>query len=92
MDYNTLIGTLSVDIVARLRKAVEIGRWPDGTLVTAAQREHSLQAIIAWEQAHVPKEQRVGFIDKGRKGGVAVAGDSGPDTLRWVDDSPESAR
>jgi uncharacterized protein YeaC (DUF1315 family) len=67
MEYEQLIDSLTPDVVERLRRGVETGRWPDGRPVTPEQREHSLQAIIAWEQRRLPEEERVGFIDKGAK-------------------------
>ncbi|MFT4768028.1 MAG: hypothetical protein ACI8RN_001158 [Glaciecola sp.] len=85
MDYQSLIDQLSPDIVARLRQGIETGRWPDGQTVTPEQREHSLRAVIAWEQEHLPEEQRVGFIDKGSKAGASAKSQSQTEQqLRWV--------
>jgi uncharacterized protein YeaC (DUF1315 family) len=93
MDYQQLIDSLSPDVVDRLRRGVETGRWPDGRALTPEQREHSLQAIIAWDQRKAPAEQRVGYIDKGRKAGKdgSRARDGNRDTLRWVGDSGDGA-
>jgi uncharacterized protein YeaC (DUF1315 family) len=90
MEYQQLIDSLTPDVVARLRRGVETGRWPDGRPLTPEQREHSLQAIIAWDERHAAAEQRVGFIDKGRKGrNSRNEQDPGRDTLRWVADDEE---
>jgi uncharacterized protein YeaC (DUF1315 family) len=67
MDYEELVNSLTPDVVDRLRRGVETGRWPDGSPVSPEQREHSLQAIIAWEQQHLPEEQRTGYIDRKAK-------------------------
>jgi uncharacterized protein YeaC (DUF1315 family) len=91
MDYQTFIDNLSPDIVARLRQGVETGRWPDGQLLTPAQREHSLQAVIAWEQKNLPEEQRVGYIDKGKKGAADDAIEEASQ-MRWVDDTGEGSQ
>jgi uncharacterized protein YeaC (DUF1315 family) len=90
MDYQTLIDNLSPDIVARLRQGIETGRWPDGQPLTPEQREHSLQAVIAWEQKNLPPEQRVGYIDKGKK---AAPGSATADTaeMRWVNDAGDES-
>ncbi|MFT7287914.1 MAG: hypothetical protein ACI87W_002029 [Halieaceae bacterium] len=87
MNYHDLVDRLSPDMLARLRKGIETGRWPDGRELTPEQREHSLQAVIAWEEQHLAPAQRVGFIDKGRKGGRAAPGaaDDQPEPLRWQD-------
>lgn len=65
MDYQQLLNRLSPDIVDRLRRGVETGRWPDGTALSDAQREHSLQAVIAWDSRHRPAGERVGYVHKG---------------------------
>lgn len=80
MNYRELVDSLTPDLVDRLRRAVETGRWPDGRPVTAEQRENSLQAVIAWDESHREASGRVGFIDRGRKAAQA-------DSLRWVDDA-----
>lgn len=87
MHYQDVIERMSPEIYQRLRRAVELGHWPDGSRLTAEQREHTLQAVIAWGEKHLPAEERVGYIDKGHK-----AGDSCDDPaelpLTWRD-SPE---
>ena len=82
MHYQELIDRLHPELVQRLRNAVETGRWPDGREVTAEQREHSLQAIIAWESARLPEEERTGFIDRSRKERAPQAADT--QELRWA--------
>ena len=44
------------------------------------QRQHAMQAVIAWGEMHLPVEQRVGFIDKGAKAGEAC---DEPTPLAW---------
>ncbi len=85
-EYDKLVDSLTPAIYERLRLAVETGKWPDGREVTPAQREHCLSAIIAWGERNLPPEQRVGFIDRGRKGGTAQLGASRDEPLRWHDD------
>lgn len=70
MDYQQLLNRLSPDIVDRLRRGVETGRWPDGTALSDAQREHSLQAVIAWDSCHRPAGERVGYVHKGADRGA----------------------
>jgi len=88
VDYLKLIESMTPEIYQGLRRAVEIGKWPNGTVLTAEQRREALQAVIAWGKLHLPEEQRVGYIDKGHK-----AGDSCDDppatTLTWKGDSRE---
>lgn len=62
-----MLSALTPDIVAALRLAVEIGKWPDGRRLSDEQRATCLQAVIAWEHKNLPEEQRIGYIDKGEK-------------------------
>ena len=54
-------------VCAQLRRAIEIGRWPDGSDLSDEQRALCLQAVILYEARELPPEQRVGFIEPGSK-------------------------
>ena len=82
MAYQELIKTLAPELVQNFRRAIEIGKWPDGSVLSAEQREHAMQAVIAYEQQFVEEADRVGYIDKGDKAGQSCDDDS-PDTLQW---------
>lgn len=69
MDYRQLIASMTVETYHSLRRAVELGKWPDGRPLTPEQRENALQAVIAWGEKHLEAEQRAGYIDKGHKAG-----------------------
>jgi uncharacterized protein YeaC (DUF1315 family) len=83
VDYSQLIENMSPAIYQSLKQAVEKGKWPDGTPLTAEQRESSLQAVIAWGEKHLPPEQRVGYIDKSRK--KTNGGAAREEPLNWKD-------
>jgi len=64
MDFKTLIQKLDPQIYSRLKTAIEIGKWPDGRLLTEEQKELSMQAVIAYEiEHHFPDDQRVGYVN-----------------------------
>ena len=84
MDYRQLIDSLTPEIYHNLVRAIEIGRWPDGRPVTTEQREHALQAVIAWGEANLPPEQRIGYIDRGHKAGEHCD-DPTETALTWKD-------
>lgn len=86
MDYRQLIDAMTPEIYRNLRRAVEIGRWPDGKPLSAEQRSESLQALIAWGQLHLPENERIGFIDRGHKAGK-MCDDPTETTLKWKGDS-----
>ena len=67
MNIEQMLAVLDADIVARLRTAVEIGKWPNGVVLTKEQRQTSMQAVIAWEAQNLPENERPGYIDKGHK-------------------------
>lgn len=67
MDYQNLIQSLTPDVIDRLRLALELGKWPDGRVLSDEQKAHCLDAVIHWEACHRSPEQRTGYIDRGRK-------------------------
>lgn len=52
MELNDLVNLMTVDIYQRLLTAVELGKWPDGVVLTPEQKENSLQAIVLWQARH----------------------------------------
>lgn len=64
MDFKTLIQKLDPDIYSRLKTAIEIGKWPDGRVLTEEQKILSMQAVIAFEIEHnFPEHLRVGYVN-----------------------------
>jgi uncharacterized protein YeaC (DUF1315 family) len=80
MEYQQMIDTLSPAMYRSLRRAVELGKWPDGSRLTPEQRENALQAVIAWGERHLDENERVGFIDRGHKAGETC---EDPVPLNW---------
>ena len=67
MDFQQLTQSITPEIYTSLKRAVEIGKWPDGRSLTEEQRELCMEAVIRYEHQHVDAQQRVGFIDRGSK-------------------------
>jgi uncharacterized protein len=61
-QFRSVVRQLTPEIYENMRRAVELGRWPDGRVVTPQQKETCMQAMIAWEAEHVPEEQRTGYM------------------------------
>jgi uncharacterized protein YeaC (DUF1315 family) len=76
MDYRQAIQAMTPDTYARLQRALEIGKWPDGSALTDSQKTELMQAVIAYGEIHLEPSERSGFIDRGHK-----AGDSCDDPL-----------
>ena len=72
MTYDELIERLDPAVYRSLRQSIELGKWPDGRLLTSEQREICLEAVIYYENLHdVPEQERVGYLDRGSKAGTA---------------------
>lgn len=84
MDYVQAIDSLSPEVFQRLQRAVELGKWPDGRVLTPEQRANAMQAVIAWSERHLAASQRIGFVN------TPPAADSSCDVpqeqpLNWVE-------
>lgn len=64
-----MLDVLTPDIVANLKRAVELGKWPDGKRLTPEQLETCMQAVIVWEKQHLPVQEHSGYIHKEQKEG-----------------------
>ncbi len=90
MDFEQLINNMTPEIHQALRRAIEIGKWPDGRKLTQEQMEICMEAVINYEQRFVAEEQRVGYIDRGSKGDGELCDDSGKNSvdmekpLKWT--------
>jgi|TARA_R110000822_G_scaffold60287_12_gene150264 uncharacterized protein YeaC (DUF1315 family) len=62
MDLQQLIESITPEIYDNLKRAVELGKWPDGSRLTIDQREHSIRAVIAYDARHKAEEDRVGYV------------------------------
>ena len=82
MEYQQVINTMSPEVYQNLKRALEMGKWPDGRLLTRQQRDETMQAVIAWGERHLPENERVGYIDKGHKAGE-ICDDPQVTTLNW---------
>lgn len=61
-EFANLIRNLTSETYRSLRRAVEIGRWPDGRELTAEQRRLCMEAVIGWEALHAPESERTGYL------------------------------
>ncbi|MFA5677551.1 MAG: DUF1315 family protein [Pseudomonas sp.] len=89
MDYQQLITAMTPELYEGLKRAVELGKWPNGERLNAQQRESCLQAVIAYDHLHKREDERVGYIHTekhehcGEDGG-SVEPDA-PQPLKWRD-------
>ncbi|GLS28149.1 YeaC family protein [Marinibactrum halimedae] len=89
MNYQQLLESIDPTIYQNLKRAVELGKWPNGQVLSQAQRETCMQAIIAYEMKHLSPEARTGYVPPkshthcGGEGEVADHQEEQP--LKWSD-------
>ncbi len=59
-SLDQLIDGLTPEIYQRLKTAIELGKWEDGSRLSSGQLESSIQAIILYESKNIAPEQRTG--------------------------------
>ncbi|EAR59838.1 YeaC family protein [Neptuniibacter caesariensis] len=87
MTYEELIQAMTPEMHQSLKRAVELGKWPDGRKLSPEQRDICLRAVIAYDHEKKPAEERVGFIDRTKKDGSQHGKDPlAPDTIKILTD------
>ena len=85
MNFKDMIDNITPEIYGRLKHAVELGKWPNGIKLTPEQTELCMQALITYDYAHKPEEQRIGYIDREvHKGCGSKKETFEHDTVKWV--------
>jgi uncharacterized protein YeaC (DUF1315 family) len=84
MVYRQLTQRMSVAQYEALKKALEVGKWPDGRRLSDEQKRHCMAGIIQWESLHVSDELRTGYIDRASKRVGQTCDDA--QVLRFDDD------
>ncbi|TCK09604.1 YeaC family protein [Marinobacterium mangrovicola] len=84
MNFEKMIQAMTPEVYQSLKRAVELGKWPNGERLSQEQRETSLRAVIAYEHArNMPDAERVGFIDRSKADGSQHGKDPlSPDTIK----------
>ena len=59
-----LVESLTPDMVNDLKRAIEIGKFPDNRAVSEEQRELMIEATILYDALKLPEEERTGFIQR----------------------------
>jgi len=52
MDPNQLVNAITPEAYERLLFAVETGKWPEGTVLSQAQRDSCMQAVMLYQAKH----------------------------------------
>ncbi|MGF1691873.1 YeaC family protein [Photobacterium kagoshimensis] len=49
MDVEQILHAMTPEVYQRLMTAVEVGKWPDGTVLTQEQRDATMQAVMLYQ-------------------------------------------
>jgi uncharacterized protein YeaC (DUF1315 family) len=61
MDLRQLLDSITPEIYESLKRAIEVGKWPDGRALSDGQKELCIQAVIAYDERK-PADQRTGYV------------------------------
>ena len=61
---NELVESLTPSMVSDLKQAIELGKFPDGRVVSREQKELMIEATIFYDAMKLPEEERTGFIHR----------------------------
>lgn len=59
-SIEVMLEQLTPEMIERIKSAIEIGKWPDGSSVKAEQLEHCMQLLILYEARTLPASERTG--------------------------------
>jgi len=86
LNFKELLESVGPDTYESLKRAVELGKWPDGKKITREQRGLCLQAVISWEASNLPEDERSGYIPPKKHshcGGEGELAEPEEKTLKW---------
>ncbi|MDO6562587.1 DUF1315 family protein [Amphritea sp. 1_MG-2023] len=69
MNFEKMIETMTPAVYQSLKRAVELGKWPNGDRLSPEQRQTSLRAVIAYDQTKLPEHERTGYINRTKQDG-----------------------
>lgn len=61
-SFEELLDRITPEMHEGLRRAIELGKLPDGRVLDAEQKADMLRTLIAWEARHLPEHQRSGYL------------------------------
>ena len=65
MTFEEVIQKIDPTIYSNLRTAIELGKWPDGRVLSKEHKEICMEACIYYENnSSVDENDRIGFIDR----------------------------
>lgn len=65
MDTEQLVNAITPEAYERLLFAVETGKWPEGTPLSAEQRDSCMQAVMLYQSKHNAEAQHMTIAQGG---------------------------
>ena len=62
MNFKQLAESLNPQTYQAIKQSVEIGKWPNGVALTSEQQALCIEALITYEQHHLPQNEHTGFM------------------------------
>jgi uncharacterized protein YeaC (DUF1315 family) len=62
MEYNQLIAQLTPEVYLRLKAAIEIGKWPDGRVLSADQKASCMEAVLRYQSMKLDPKKHSGYM------------------------------
>tara|TARA_B110000495_G_C22944176_1_gene552638 strand:- start:674 stop:925 length:252 start_codon:yes stop_codon:yes gene_type:complete len=62
MEYNQLIAQLTPEVYLRLKAAIEIGKWPDGRVLSEDQKASCMEAVLRYQSMKLDSKQHSGYM------------------------------
>ncbi len=62
MNFSAIAKQLTPDMVLVFRQSLETSKWPDGREMSKEQKSLVLEALLLWEQEHLPEQERTGYM------------------------------
>ena len=81
MNEQQLLDSLNPEVIARFKRAIERGKWPDGNKLTIEQKETCMRAVIYFEHNQLPENQRTGYVPP--KDTPCDSSKDAEETIRW---------
>lgn len=66
MDFIKTIDSMPESVYLKLKQAVELGKWENGSPLTESQKATSLQAVMAWQAKHLDSQQHFTIGSNGK--------------------------
>lgn len=62
MNIDEVLKVMTPELYERFKRAIELGKWPDGRKLSKEQLETCMQSVIAFEMHNLSPEEHTGYV------------------------------